>query len=203
MIKNETDFRRVLIHELGHFISHQILFENIGEYPPHKIEVKWDSKHNHYIGEHTHKNKLIGDSYIDINESKIQEFPNILNMLYGCIFQAIYRNDIEEFSLCKNCIHGSNDYYNVTRVYGDYRHCHKKHSAEIIIHNHLNTILELNISDLLINLDLDYFIDNQSNPNHFIYNVQYLNENETINSIKSKLKQYFTETYDSLSNIQN
>lgn len=123
-------------------------------------------------------------------------------MLYGCIFQAVFNNDFNEFSLCRNCLHGCDDNAHVTKVYNDYKHSFKEKAAEEIIKNHLNHILKLNISELLKNLDINYFTNNQSKPYHFRYDAQYLKENSTINVIKLTLEKHFKDSYRMLKNLQ-
>lgn len=200
LLKNELEFERVLIHELGHFISTLIVFEEIGEYKPHSIEIKWDSSANQYIGQHKHKNNekiLLG-----INHSKIQEFHNIITTLYGCVFQALYNDDFNEFEKCKNCLDGKDDNSQVQKVYNDYSHYYKRNDAELLINNHLKLLFEKKISTILQDFDFTNFKVSKYNlGNHYFYDFDFLSKHKEIIKIKSAIRDNFIQIYQQLKGL--
>ncbi|OPC55097.1 hypothetical protein DSC47_11140 [Elizabethkingia miricola] len=204
MKKNKCNFKKVFIHELGHFISHLILYENIGEYDPVKIEIIWDNERKCYFGKHIHKNKNSFNGLpFYINESRIQEFPIILNTLYGCIFQAIYINNKVELQLCRECIDGSNDNSQVNKVYLDYQNYHKKEKSEEIISMHLDKVLELNLGELLLKLDEDFLLSTKDpDSSYFEYSSEYLISNPIIVEIKFRLSSLFMRAYNDLKRLK-
>lgn len=89
---------RVFFHELGHFVAHEIIFRTFGIHRTERIEIKRYG--NDYAG------KLVPavPEGQDPNTPLINQCEKIVELVYGCIFQAVYLGT--EFKECFN--HKSN-----------------------------------------------------------------------------------------------
>jgi hypothetical protein len=82
---------RVFFHELGHFVAHEIIFRTFGIHKTERIEIKRYG--NDYAGELV---PAIPEGQ-DPNTPLINQCEKIVELIYGCIFQAVYlRTDFKD-----------------------------------------------------------------------------------------------------------
>ena len=85
---------RVFFHELGHFVAHEIIFRTFGIHKTERIEIKRYG--NDYAGQLV---PAVPEGQ-DPNTPLTNQCEKIVELAYGCIFQAVYLST--DFKECFN-----------------------------------------------------------------------------------------------------
>lgn len=84
------NFKMVFIHELGHFVTNEILFEKFGIYEPTDLSIDWIANKARFVGQHRRKNRTDIKLKGIYNGAHLYDLEGSITVLFGCIFQTIY-----------------------------------------------------------------------------------------------------------------
>lgn len=186
----EENFRKVFVHELGHFISNWILFEEINQYKPEKIELISKDESN-FWGKLYCKRRTDMPAKRYFQEAVLYDFESTLTTLYGCFFQSILEGK-SSFKDCLNCIDGildNNFFESAVRIYDkDYG------KIEEIMNEHFTKLSNTKLPNLLEKFNIEEYYSKDSK----IYTFDELKKDEQIINIKEQIKPIFISTYQKL-----
>lgn len=190
--------KTVFTHELGHFISYQILYEKTLQFKPVHIKMLWNEKEQVFGGKCRHLNPK---NSFSLGDSEIVETGQILNLLYGCIFQSMFRNNHRGLDECRECLDGRDDNFRVLDAISVLTIPRWK--IEEVVESHFSELLSTDLSVLLNDLPFGDFLSGLSDSNPIKISAETLLANEKVVKIKEDLKSKFWEAYNELESLHS
>ncbi len=192
---SESELKKVFIHELGHFTSNLILFEEIGQYKPKGINIKWDATNKVLTGRVNAKNRTDMKPVKYYFNALLYDFESVISTMYGCIFQSILFN-LDNFSNCTYSLDGRSDY-------SFYKFAIHNYHLDItiiddILQKHYEELKKTELRQKLLNFDLDYFF--KETPFSLEYFISYddLTKYKKLITIKNIVKPLMLIAYNEL-----
>lgn len=198
--KDEIQFKRVLIHELGHFISNQILFEKFGHYKPIDIHIDWINNKNIYTGSIRRKVRLDIPLKERFYHYHLYDFEAIITTLYGCIFQHFYNESLFSYNNCISCSDGSYDYKFYCFAINTYALSRKR--IDVLIEQHIEMLSKTELSTKLKSFNFENFI-NSSSSISYVYDYDFINKQQEIKDIMDIIEAPFLITHNLLREISS
>lgn len=175
----EDELKKVLIHELGHFVAHQILFENFEYSEPVNIGICYDNEK--YLGQVNARRRNNHPKRIAYpGQSNMQEFEDIASTLYGCIFQSIFtRIDVCN---CYNSIDGSHDFSQIKLAFIEFGEDIEQYKDLFFSHFHI--LSQSEIPEMISQISLNDFFEPKPKNQYLILSRTVLNNSNIKKIIK-------------------
>ncbi len=186
----DDNFKRVFIHELGHFVSNWIIFELISQYKPHSIVLNTKDE-NSFWGKVDFKNRTDMPAKRYFPGAVLYDFESTISTLYGCFFQSIFEEK-DSFKECLNCIDGQMDgafFCGAAKTYNK-----NLVDLEIILTEHYDKLSNSSLADMLKNFD---FTSYYQNAEYIYYYVDLIKDQQIIN-VKNVVEPLLIEVYEKL-----
>ncbi|WP_294318000.1 hypothetical protein [uncultured Chryseobacterium sp.] len=181
----EDELKKVLIHELGHFVAHQILFENFEYSEPVNIDIWYNNdKYAGLVNARHRKNHP--KKFVYNGQSNMQEFEDIVSTLYGCIFQSIYSHI--DVCNCYNSIDGSHDFDQIELAFKEFGEDIEQYKE--IFFSHIHILTQSEIPDIISQINLNDFFEPRQDNHYQILSRDVLNNSNIKKIIKTITSEY-------------
>lgn len=184
----ETKKQRVFIHEIGHFISHEMNKKFYANFlGTESIRIYSCPNHfNEYCGE-TIPNKP--ENYNGIIEKiPLERLPNFLiSLMYGCILQSIHQN--EKNSVCIN-VNGQKDVDEWLGNLHSYNISFLNRKISPILEDYIKLCVEKNLFEKILKLTYSDFILNNYDS---VYEFDIIKLNEILENFYIEHYPYYNQ----------
>lgn len=195
--KDETKFKKIFIHELGHFIADSIVFENYNMQEPSDLSIDWIEYENKYQGSvrtKTDNSKRMFKAIYPNTDFRLYELESIITLLYGCIFQELY-NESDLMTDCLNSLDGQRD--NLYYEFAIQKYNLDKDEIDEKVKRHVEILKKSNAREGIQNFDFSIFNDHSSSIAYFLQSKD-LNGNKDFLKIKNIISPLLIEVYEEL-----